>query len=237
MLGLVSPISLLIRFNNWREEKLESGIRLLLDKYQKHDLPRYLIFRAKWLQPKLVNIPNLISVFRVLAVIPLLWLLNLESALGYWLSIMTLCLISLTDLIDGPIAKVGQCKTVWGTNLDPLADRILIIGVMVVQNQNFPILLSQLVNALIYGEILFTAMRFYRFIKKIEPYGSNLIGKSKFVLQLLVALIMATKAPQASLANFILRVSLLLLYWNIISGLWLIAKFHFAKTATAVPPN
>lgn len=232
-----NPFSLLRQFNHWREEILETGFNRFLAGYQARNPDGYTAFRLSWLSPRLVNLPNLISIFRMLAVMPLLYLLNLETAAGYWLSITVFGVISLTDLLDGPLARASQCKTVWGTNLDPLADRVLIIGVVIVQNQNFPIILSQQVTALIAGEILFTAMRFYRLINQIEPYGSNLLGKSKFVLQVLVALIMIIKAPQALLANFILLISLILLYCNILSGLWLIAKFHFSKAVHAAPPN
>jgi cardiolipin synthase (CMP-forming) len=71
------------------------------------------------------QIPNIISVFRILLVGPILWLL-LENAYGYALILFAVAGIS--DGIDGFLAKRFNWQTWIGGLLDPLADKLLLVS-------------------------------------------------------------------------------------------------------------
>ena len=71
------------------------------------------------------QIPNIISVFRILLVAPILWLL-LEHAYGYALILFAVAGIS--DGIDGFLAKRFNWQTWIGGLLDPLADKLLLVS-------------------------------------------------------------------------------------------------------------
>jgi len=71
------------------------------------------------------QIPNIISVFRILLVGPILWLL-LEHAYGYALILFAVAGIS--DGIDGFLAKRFNWQTWIGGLLDPLADKLLLVS-------------------------------------------------------------------------------------------------------------
>jgi cardiolipin synthase len=73
-----------------------------------------------------VNLPNLISLARLLTVPVVIWaMLADEMALAFWLFIAA----GVSDAVDGFLAKrLGQ-RTVVGGFLDPLADKALLVSV------------------------------------------------------------------------------------------------------------
>lgn len=70
------------------------------------------------------DIPNLISVFRLLLVLPIAYLLY-EKQLGFALTLFVVAGIS--DGVDGYLAKRNDWASGLGAFLDPLADKTLLI--------------------------------------------------------------------------------------------------------------
>ncbi|MEE9279159.1 MAG: CDP-diacylglycerol--glycerol-3-phosphate 3-phosphatidyltransferase [Myxococcota bacterium] len=81
---------------------------------------------------KIWNAPNLITLSRIAAT-PLL-LLNLWWQGRFWSTVVGLgfLLVSLTDLLDGYLARRGGSETKIGKLLDPTADKILVMTALVV---------------------------------------------------------------------------------------------------------
>lgn len=75
-----------------------------------------------------VNLPNLITLARLLSVPVVVWLL-VTSAYDYafWLFVAA----ALSDAVDGFLAKRFGLTTVLGAYLDPIADKVLLVGVYV----------------------------------------------------------------------------------------------------------
>lgn len=78
-----------------------------------------------------MNLPNAITLSRVLFIIPII--LFLSSPKWGWNALAALCffLASFTDLADGFIARSRGEVTRLGKLLDPLADKLLVLGVLV----------------------------------------------------------------------------------------------------------
>jgi CDP-diacylglycerol--glycerol-3-phosphate 3-phosphatidyltransferase len=78
-----------------------------------------------------MNLPNKITIFRV-ALIPVV-LIILYSNLPYSVYVAALIFIiaAITDFIDGYIARKRNLVTDFGKLTDPLADKILVISVLV----------------------------------------------------------------------------------------------------------
>ncbi len=75
-----------------------------------------------------MNLPNAISLARLLSAPLMVWLiLTGEMTLVFWLFLAA----SLSDGVDGFIAKRFDRTTVLGSYLDPLADKALLVGVYV----------------------------------------------------------------------------------------------------------
>ena len=75
------------------------------------------------------TLPNILSGIRLLLVPVFLWLVLGPKADG--LAIMVLILSGITDYLDGKIARAMGTTTKLGALLDPVADRLYIISVVV----------------------------------------------------------------------------------------------------------
>jgi cardiolipin synthase len=79
-----------------------------------------------------VNIPNLISLGRLIAVPVIVWLiLKGRMTEAFWLFVAA----GVSDAVDGFIAKRFSATTVLGGYLDPLADKVLLVGVYIALGQ------------------------------------------------------------------------------------------------------
>jgi cardiolipin synthase len=73
-----------------------------------------------------VNLANLVTLGRLLMVVPLVWLIASDRlGAAFWLLIAA----GLSDFVDGFIAKNFNAKTELGAVLDPLADKALLDGI------------------------------------------------------------------------------------------------------------
>ncbi len=72
------------------------------------------------------HVPNALSVFRLLLAIPMIWLVTSEAAVVW---VAALCFLAyLTDIADGFIARRYAGTSDSGKIIDPLADKVFVIG-------------------------------------------------------------------------------------------------------------
>jgi cardiolipin synthase len=75
-----------------------------------------------------VNLPNLISLVRLLSVPVLVWLiLDGELHAAFWLFVAA----GVSDAVDGFVAKRFDARTSLGRYIDPLADKVLLVSVYI----------------------------------------------------------------------------------------------------------
>lgn len=71
------------------------------------------------------SLPNLITGARLLATVPVVWLI---LAGRYDLALWIFVIAALSDAVDGFVAKRFDSRTVLGTWLDPIADKVLLVA-------------------------------------------------------------------------------------------------------------
>lgn len=128
------------------------------------------------------NIPNLLTFFRI-ALIPVLVLLLLSpSELLSILSVVVFSIASITDWLDGYLARKMNIVTNLGKFLDPIADKLLIAAalVMLVGLGRIP---AWMVVVIIGREIAVTGLRSIASSEGIIIAASDL-GKGKMILQI-----------------------------------------------------
>jgi len=128
------------------------------------------------------NIPNLLTFFRI-ALIPVLVLLLLSpSELLSILSVVVFSIASITDWLDGYLARKMNIVTNLGKFLDPIADKLLIAAalVMLVGLGRIP---GWMVVVIIGREIAVTGLRSIASSEGIIIAASDL-GKGKMILQI-----------------------------------------------------
>ena len=134
-----------------------------------------------------LNIPNLISLARLLAVPFTVWLILHGSLLAaFWIFVLA----GLSDALDGYIAKRFNLRTVIGGYLDPIADKALLVSVFVTLGQaghleSWLVILAVFRDALIVLGVLLHQLLFERFT--IQPVLSSKINTTaQFILAALV---------------------------------------------------
>ena len=75
-----------------------------------------------------MNLPNKLTIFRVILVIPFVALML--NGYDLW-AVAVFIIASLTDLLDGKIARKYNLITDFGKFMDPLADKLLVCAVMI----------------------------------------------------------------------------------------------------------
>lgn len=80
-----------------------------------------------------MNLPNKLTVLRVIMVpfFVLFMLTNLGGDANKWIALVIFCLASLTDMLDGKIARARNLVTNFGKFMDPLADKLLVCSAMI----------------------------------------------------------------------------------------------------------
>lgn len=81
-----------------------------------------------------MNLPNKLTLLRVVLIPVFVVLLLLEGGQNYTLRIAALivfCLASFTDFLDGQIARRNNLVTNFGKFMDPLADKLLVCSALI----------------------------------------------------------------------------------------------------------
>ena len=80
-----------------------------------------------------MNLPNKLTVLRVLMVpfFVLFMLTDMGGAANKWIALAIFCVASLTDMLDGKIARARGLVTNFGKFMDPLADKLLVCSAMI----------------------------------------------------------------------------------------------------------
>lgn len=74
-----------------------------------------------------LTLPNYITFFRIISIIPILALLQFGHSK---IAILLLSLALLSDYFDGRIARLCNCQSSLGALLDPIADKLVVIFFM-----------------------------------------------------------------------------------------------------------
>ena len=181
-----------------------------------------------------MNLPNYITLSRILSIPLLLWIVSSnqfssERGEKEMLASGLFVLASITDGIDGYLArKRGQITTI-GILLDPLADKLLIAAAFVTLVQFNPSLVPAWMAVVIIGrEFLVSGLRSIAASEGFTIEASDL-GKFKMLVQIVsvVAVILAHRWREWPLAgNYVFP-----LYWIARVAIWFMV---FLSLASAV---
>ena len=80
-----------------------------------------------------MNLPNKLTVLRVVMVpfFVFFMLTDVGGAANKWIALVIFCAASLTDMLDGKIARARNLVTNFGKFMDPLADKLLVCSAMI----------------------------------------------------------------------------------------------------------
>ncbi|MDX9861369.1 MAG: CDP-diacylglycerol--glycerol-3-phosphate 3-phosphatidyltransferase [Rhodospirillales bacterium] len=76
------------------------------------------------------NLPNLLTISRILAIGLIVALLLVDPPLGSWLALAAYTYACITDFFDGYLARALHQQSALGRFLDPIADKLLVSAVL-----------------------------------------------------------------------------------------------------------
>lgn len=146
-----------------------------------------------------MNLPNKLTVLRIILVPVCMVLIMLPVPKAFpnidvWQRIVCAALfllISLTDMLDGMIARRKNLVTIFGKFLDPLADKFLVIGTLLALfikcrdlDPVFPVVLVFATTVIIMRELAVTSLRLLVASSSGEVIAAKWLGKIKTVTQM-----------------------------------------------------
>jgi CDP-diacylglycerol--glycerol-3-phosphate 3-phosphatidyltransferase len=164
-----------------------------------------------------VNLPNSITLSRILAIPILIWMLSPYFPHSAWhgeqeiLTSLFFILLSITDGVDGYLARRRGQITTMGILLDPLADKLLVSAAYIALIQYNPHVVKPWIAVVVIGrEFLVNGLRSIASSEGFTISASDL-GKLKTVIQIVsvVAAILAHGWKEWHFGWFIVPVDLI----------------------------
>ena len=80
-----------------------------------------------------MNLPNKLTILRVILIpfFVVFMLFDITGAADKWIALVIFCVASLTDMLDGKIARKYNLVTNFGKFMDPLADKLLVCAALI----------------------------------------------------------------------------------------------------------
>ena len=127
-------------------------------------------------------LPNALTIVRLLLVPGILWLTYSSEPEKLGAALALFALAVLTDWLDGHLARSRGLVTPFGTVMDPVVDKILMLGVLFVLSARPHEVLPLWVPLVILSrELLVSAVRQFGAAHG-GLVGANWMGKTKFVI-------------------------------------------------------
>lgn len=141
-----------------------------------------------------MNLPNKLTVLRIILVpFFVAFLLIDDIAYNYLWALIIFALASITDCMDGYIARKHNLVTNLGKFLDPLADKVLVLSAMIVFIE-LGLSSSVVVIVVIAREFLVTSLRLVA-ASDGTVISASIYGKIKTIVQMVaIVLILLLKA-------------------------------------------
>ena len=162
---------------------------------------------------KKMNLPNKLTIFRIILIVPFVLLLLGQSGGWGWyralfggiveyvdyIALAIFIIASLTDLIDGKIARKYNLVTNFGKFMDPLADKLLVSAAMIalVELRRVP---AWIVILIISREFIISGFRLVAADNGVV-IAASYWGKFKTTFQMVMVCLMIADIPQLQLVT------------------------------------
>lgn len=147
-----------------------------------------------------MNLPNRLTILRIF-LIPF-FVFFMLSDFSKWIALIIFVVASLTDMLDGKIARKYNLVTDFGKFMDPLADKLLVCSALIclVELKRIP---AWIVIAIISREFIISGFRLVAAEKHIV-IAANFWGKIKTVCQMFMVILMIANIRELTLITQIM---------------------------------
>ena len=130
-----------------------------------------------------MNVPNVLTLFRILLTFVFIVLLTKEGLGSKIFALIIFTLASLTDFLDGYIARKYDLISRFGKLMDPIADKFLILSAFFIFTQ-LRVIASWMFAVILAREVIVTGLRLFA-VRKGQALAAEGAGKLKTVLQII----------------------------------------------------
>ena len=133
-----------------------------------------------------MNLPNQLTVARLFITLGFVAVLSLEAPYKYTIALVLFIIASITDYLDGKIARERNLITNFGKLMDPLADKVLVAAafVMLCEAGHFP---AWVLVIILTREFLVTGLRLVA-SSQGAVLAADALGKWKTITQMVTAI-------------------------------------------------
>ena len=180
-----------------------------------------------------MNLPNKLTIFRMILIVPFVLLLLggfhqwawftaiFGGILAYvdYIALAIFIIASLTDLLDGKIARKYNLVTNFGKFMDPLADKLLVCSAMIclVEMKRIP---AWVVIIIISREFIISGFRLIASDNGVV-IAASYWGKFKTTFQMIMVCLMIANIERISLlTDIIMWIALALTVSSLIDYIW-----------------
>ncbi|MFC1699478.1 CDP-diacylglycerol--glycerol-3-phosphate 3-phosphatidyltransferase [Candidatus Omnitrophota bacterium] len=170
-----------------------------------------------------MNLPNQITISRIGLAFIFMFFLFRPGLTAKYLALFTFCLASLTDYVDGRIARSRQLVNNFGRLMDPIADKILILAAFLAFVE-MKIIPAWMVIVVIFRDLVITGLRIIA-AKRGKIIAASLAGKHKTASQMLAII---------SILVFILIKESTLDFWSPLKEIWFRRAIFYLMLLTVI---
>lgn len=189
-----------------------------------------------------MNIPNLLTLFRLLLIPVFIALFYLPWKWTHLASAAVFLLAAITDWLDGYFARKLNQSTPFGAFLDPVVDKVMVAVVIVLMIERYATPLFAIPAAVIVArELLVSALREWMAeLGQRATVAVSTLGKVKTTVQMLAILILLAVIPEHG--HWMQKVGFACLYLAAILTIWsaliyLRAAWPLLKAGLLPPPK
>jgi CDP-diacylglycerol--glycerol-3-phosphate 3-phosphatidyltransferase len=168
-----------------------------------------------------MNIPNLLTISRLVAIPPLMVLLMVRFPGHDQLAAAVFIVFSLTDTLDGQLARRQGNVSELGKFLDPLADKLLVLSVLIVLVQE-GMVAAWVVVVIFSRELIITILRSVAAAQG-RVIAAAPLGKTKTVMQMSAVTLLILQRPYpivVPLADLAVGAAIIFTIWSGLDYLW-----------------
>ena len=167
-----------------------------------------------------MNLPNKLTILRMIMIVPFVvfMLVPVGGAAGKWIALALFVIASLTDLLDGKIARKYNLVTTFGKFMDPLADKLLVCSALIclVELGRIP---AWIVIIIISREFIISGFRLVASDKGVV-IAASWWGKFKTTFQMvMIVLMIADIAALSIVTQIVMWIALILTVVSLIDYL------------------
>jgi CDP-diacylglycerol--glycerol-3-phosphate 3-phosphatidyltransferase len=168
-----------------------------------------------------MNLPNLLTLSRLAAIPPLMVLLMVRFPGHDQLAAAVFIVFSLTDILDGEIARRRGTVSNFGKFLDPLADKLFVLSVLIVLVQE-GLVAAWIVVVIFSRELIITILRSVGAAQG-RVISAAPLGKTKTVMQICAVALLILQRPYPAIvpiAYVVVGVAIAFTVWSGLDYLW-----------------